>query len=145
MKTKSLGLAAIALGCSIGAAAAQSEGPVTLDAQTLSKLVPTRGANGPMASGAAAGVNGGGATLSGPGNTPTGFNYFHVTNCAWYTDGTNQFLFIFPQEGGYWYTYNNIYTQTTWTPACQTGNWTAVYVINSSSGAFNEVYTYDFK
>ena len=89
-------------------------------------------------------VTGGGATLSGPGNISTGWNYFHVTNCQLYFDDPNIYLFIFPQEGGYWYTYVNMYTHTTWTPACQTGNWTAVYVTDTSTGAFNYVYTYDF-
>jgi hypothetical protein len=110
----------------------------------VQKLLPSHGT---MANAAANGatVTGGGATLSGPGNTPTGWNYFHVTNCEWYTDGTNNYLFIFPQEGGYWYTYGNIYTHTTWAPACQTGNWTAVYVYNGSTGSFNAVFTWDYK
>jgi hypothetical protein len=148
MKVKSLGSAALALCCSVGVAAAQSPGPVQsagpVDPSVVQKLLP---GHGTMANAAANGapLTGGGATLNAPGNTPTGWNYFHVTNCEWYYDGTNNYIIVYPQEGGYWYYANNGYPYNIWTPACQTGNWTAVYVYNSSTGAFNYIYTYDYK
>jgi hypothetical protein len=46
-------------------------------------------------------TNGAGATLSGVGNVPLGRNTFHATNCEWFSDGTNEFLIVFPQQGGF--------------------------------------------
>jgi len=144
MMMTALRLTVIALGFSIGVAAAQT--PV--DPNVLSKLVHevTRAAkannSGALSRG---GISGGGATLNAIGNVATGWNYFHATYCEWYTDGTNNFTFIFPQEGGFWFTENNLYTSQTFNTGCVNGNWEAVNVINSSTGAFNANLTYPFK
>ena len=137
---KSLGLTAVALACSIGVAAAQV---APVGPEVLSKLAPkiTRAAK---ANGGGA-LNGGGATTNGPGNVATGWNYFHATNCEWYFDGTNNYLFVFPQEGGYWYSYNNLYTSQTLLTGCVNGYFEGVNVINGSTGAYNAVVTFPFK
>jgi hypothetical protein len=59
-----------------------------------------------------------------------GWNYVHATSCQFYWDGANAWLYIFPSEGGYFYT-----AFTPWmnmlAPACQTGNWVGFYVTAS--------------
>ena len=84
--------------------------------------------------------------MNGPGDTPLGWNIFHATDCEWYTpDGTNNYTFVFPIEGGYWYTANNLFTTNTFDTACVNGNYVGVYVTSSSTGAFNEVITFPNK
>lgn len=74
-----------------------------------------------------------------------GWHYFHAYNCSWYTDGTNNFFFVWPSEGGYWYTVNNLYTEGALATSCVHGYWNAVYVVNATSGAYNETYSYNFQ
>ena len=89
-----------------------------------------------------------GASMSAAGDAVAppvaGWNYVHATNCQGYWDGTTTWLYVFPQEGGFWYTANP-YLQTTIAPACQTGNWIAFYVYNTSGNLWNYVYTYTYK
>jgi hypothetical protein len=84
----------------------------------------------------------GGANLAAPGAVPVGLNFFHATNCVWFTDGSNNFLFVLPAEGGFWAVANNIFTKQTFLTGCVNGNIEAVNVINSSTGQFNEVFTF---
>jgi hypothetical protein len=72
-----------------------------------------------------------------------GWNFVHATTCLSYWDGTNYWLFIYPAEGGLWYTGTPTH-QYTIAPACQTGNWLAFLVYNAS-GNWDRVQTYTYK
>ena len=73
-----------------------------------------------------------------------GWNYFHATNCAPYYDGSTTWVYVFPAEGGYWYTSNSIF-ETSMLTQCAVGNWMAVYVTNTTTGYFPEIYTFAYK
>jgi hypothetical protein len=147
LNIKSLGLAVAALACSIGVAAAHTPETPAIGPDVLNKLIP-QAKNGSVTTNAAsshASLRGGGASLEAVGNAAAGWNYFHATNCEWVTDGSNDFTFVFPQEGGYWFVENDIYATDTFDTACTNGNWVAVYVTDSSSGAFDRIFTYPYK
>lgn len=137
-------LLAIGLSCSTAMAAAQEAAPQTPpDPAQLLRLVPKRGAAtgvGPTVLGA------GGATLNAAGNVPLGWSPpFHATNCQWITDGVNNFLFVFPAEGGFWFFQNDIFAAQTFLTGCVNGNLEAVHVINGATGDFDSIFTYPFK
>ena len=155
MKTKSLGLAAIALGCSIGIAAAQGlpgpnpqagAGPSPEKMQqVLSALAQQHAAMG-IAAGAPS--SGGRADIDNlsAANVPTGFNFFHAYNCGWFTpNGSDQWFYVFPQEGGIWFVINNINVALGLNVACNNANLEAVNVINSSTGAFNQTESWPYR
>jgi hypothetical protein len=77
-------------------------------------------------------------------SNPLGWNYVHATNCSVFTDGTTTWYTLYPQEGGWWQT-TNVGFQTAILSACQTGNWIAFYVTNTTSGNWNQLYTFTFK
>jgi len=79
------------------------------------------------------------------GRTPYsyGWNYVHATNCYMYDQGGYTYLFLYPQEGGQFWTASAPY-QNLITAACQTGNWLAFYVYDSN-GEWDAVYTYSDK
>lgn len=138
MRMKLTALAATAaFVCSMGVAAAQPaepvapQGPATVDA-IITPAAKALAAAGRSVTGAASA-------------TPTGWNYFHATYCEWYYDGTNNWLIVYPQEGGTWYVANNIYATNNYQTACVNGNWVAVWVYNGSSGAYNYIWTYPYK
>jgi len=135
-------LGVLAFACSMGVAAAQdaATGPVGPDVlKRLSQGVP----QGPAAKGVSLG--GGGATLNAPGGVAIGVHYFHATNCQWFTDGFNNWIYVFPIEGGFWFYLNSLYVSNIFETACANGNWVAINVIDSLTGNFDWVYTYPFK
>ena len=146
---RSLGLAAIALGCSMGIAMAQPPSPPTPQQEQLLK--------GLVAEHAAAVQNGlvaAGAVLSGSKaqiknaivNIPTGWNYAHATNCGWYLDGSGgQWFYIFPSEGGIIYYINNLYASQGLQVPCGEGYYIGWYVTNSNTGAYIQTESYAFK
>jgi len=136
-------LLAVGLSCTTGIAAAQeAASPPPPDPAQLLRLVPKQG----VATGAGQTVLGrGGATLNAVGNVPLGWNYFHATNCQWITDGVNNFLYVLPSEGGFWFYVNNVYAAHTFLTPCVNGNWAAVHVINSATGDFDSILTLPFK
>ena len=145
MRLKSFAFGALALICSTGVTVAQpaeppGAGPV--DPAQLQKLIPKQGS---MSNSNQNVLGSGGATLNAVGNVALGWNYFHATNCEWYTDGSNQYLYVFPSEGGFWFYRNNIYPAVTILTPCVNGYWEAVHVINSTTGDFDAVYTYAYK
>lgn len=80
-----------------------------------------------------------------------GWNYFHVRNC--YLDGsgsiTSPTFYVFPVETSvlsFIFTTSPAFIQTI-APACQTGNWIAVFItaISGSTLSWNAVYTYAFR
>jgi hypothetical protein len=81
---------------------------------------------------------------SGPESFATvGWNYVHATNCTTYFDGSTTWLYVFPLEGGYWFTNNTVH-QNTLAPQCSLGNWVAFNVVNAS-GFWNQVWTFSYK
>lgn len=72
-----------------------------------------------------------------------GWNIVHATHCLTYYTGTYTWLYVYPEEGGVFYT-NNLNIQNAFSPQCALGNYVAIYV-TSSSGAWDRVYTYNFK
>jgi hypothetical protein len=148
LNIKSLGLAVAALACSIGVAAARMPQTPPIGPDVLSKLIPHQAKNGSATTNAASSnitLRGGGASTEVPGDAPAGWNYFHATYCEWYTDGSNDFTFVFPEEGGYWVVENDIYATNTFNTACTNGNLAAVYVTDSSTGSFDRIWTYPYK
>jgi hypothetical protein len=148
---RSIGLVAAMFICGIGVAGAQLAPPKPVSPEMLQKLLPKiatqRGmvaAKGSTPVSRAAAVSGGGASLQSPGNVPTGWNIFHATNCEWVTDGTNDFLFVLPQEGGFWFIVNNLFVTQTFLTGCVQGNFEAVFVVDPNSGAFTNVLTWPF-
>jgi hypothetical protein len=131
---RSLTLTAIALLWSIGVAAAQ----VAITPEMLPKVPKSK-------VGGSAPLHGGGATVNAQGNVVLGWNFFHATNCEWITDGVNNFLYVFPPEGGFWFVANDVLASQALLTGCVNGYFEAVNVINSSTGSFNAIFTYDFK
>jgi hypothetical protein len=66
----------------------------------------------------------------------TGWHLVHAANCYTVSDGATTWLYVFPQEGGFFAT-NNPGFQTSIAPACQTGNLIAFHV-DDSSGAWSQ-------
>ena len=126
---------------SVGSAqeAATSEQP--LDPGQLLRLIQRNVAK----SAAGSSLGGGGATLNAVGNVPLGWNTFHATHCQWITDGRNNFLYVLPSEGGQWFYANNIFAADTFLAGCVNGNFIAVHVINSASGDFDSILTYNYQ
>lgn len=122
------------LGC-LGMVEAQ---PVPITPELHNEL--TRG--GTVLNGA--GVSSTGTLTSATGVTTAtlGWNYVHATTCVAYFDGSITWLYIYPQEGGYWFT-SHLSEQITIAPACQAGNWLAFYVVNGS-GYWNQVLTFSY-
>jgi len=72
-----------------------------------------------------------------------GWYVVHPANCTSWFDGTYYWLYVYPSEGGYFFT-ANLQTQTAITPACQTGNLLAFYVYNTS-GNWAQVQTFNHR
>jgi hypothetical protein len=140
---KSLAFAIIALCCSIGIAAAQEAAPQGqgLNPDQIKRLLSQRGSlSNPTA------LSGGGADTAAPGAVPIGWNFFHALYCQWYSpDVNNNYLFVYPTTGGFWFVRNNIYAASVFLSGCVNGNWEAVHVINSTTGEFDSNYTYSYK
>jgi hypothetical protein len=76
---------------------------------------------------------------------PLGWNFFTCTGSISYLDASgNNWEFVYPSAGGYWYVVNQSDQARQLGLACQSsqefGQQMAVYVINSSSGFFSQVY-----
>ena len=112
------------------------------EARALStKLVQQKAGNG-----AGFRADGVGASTDSSGITPSfsiGWNYIHPAYCELYYSGGYPYLFVYASEGGYFYTTDQAF-QTVISPACQTGNWLAFYVYNSSNN-WSNVWTYTYK
>ena len=89
-------------------------------------------------------ASGSGASLS---NSPItnaaalGWQFVHATNCVSYSDG---YLYVFPREGGYWFTNAPLFT-TTMLAQCVHGNWIGFHVVTASTGAFDQIETFNYK
>ena len=162
MMRKSLGLAAVVLGCSLGVAAAQTMEPPTVSQgnagqlraseqlrveETLQvlhalaqqhALTPGYKAGAP-ATGSRASTSNLNAML------PIGFNVMHATNCGWSTDGLgNQFFVVFPQEGGIVFEVNNQDIAHGLMVPCANGNLFGINVIDTA-GNYNLTFSFPFQ
>lgn len=87
-----------------------------------------------------------GGSLGAPGKqVVSGWNLAHATNCGWYNDGINEWFFVYPAEGGIVYALNDLYVSQGLQISCGDGNYFAWYVTNTSTGAYNETFSYTFK
>jgi hypothetical protein len=147
---KFTGCLGVLLLCSIGIAAAQGVPSLPVSPDTVASLMakarrPAAATNGALAQQKDPPTNGAGATLNGVGNVPLGRNIFHATNCEWFSDGTNEFLIVFPQEGGFWFIENNIFAADTFLTGCVRGDFVSVDVTDANTGAFEDIITYPIK
>jgi len=85
----------------------------------------------------------GAASAQGP-SAAAGWNIFHATNCEPYYDGSTTWVYVFPSEGGYWFT-NNLFMGTSFLTQCAQGNYTATFVTNTSTGYFPDIYTWSYR
>jgi hypothetical protein len=153
MKTKFLGLAAIGLGCSIGVAAAQGLPPnpqATLGPspekiqQVLNGLAKQRAAMGLTAGASYSFAKPDIDNLSAA-NVPTGWNTGHAWNCGWFTpNGSDQWFYVFPLEGGIWFTINSVPTAQGLAVSCANGNLEGVFVVNPN-GTFTQTFSFPFR
>lgn len=72
-----------------------------------------------------------------------GWNLIHATHCLTYYAGTYTWLYVYPVEGGIFYT-NVPAVQNAFGAPCALGNYVAIY-ITSSTGTWDRIYTYDYK
>jgi hypothetical protein len=147
---KFTGCLGVLLLCSIGIGAAQGVPSLPVSPDTVASLMakarrPAAATNGALAQQKDPPTNGAGATLNGVGNVPLGRNIFHATNCEWFSDGTNEFLIVFPQEGGFWFIENNIFAADTFLTGCVRGDFVSVDVTDANTGAFEDIITYPIK
>ena len=150
MKTKSLGLAAIALGCSIGVAEAQVAGPGGPQGPSLQQMqqVLNTLAQEHKASGAPVGAPSSGSradlnNLNAPSVAPA-FVTGHATNCGWFQDsGGNQWYYVFPIEGGIVFGINNPNIAYGLLTPCTNGNLFSWFVIDSA-GHFNQTFSFPY-
>ena len=76
---------------------------------------------------------------------PLGWNFFTCTGSVSYLDTSgNNWEFVYPSTGGYWYVVNQSDQARQLGLACHSsqefGQQMAVYVTNSSTGVFSQVY-----
>jgi len=143
MNIKTLGMTAIALVCSVEICAAQTS-PDPDQQRAIAQAVAKQLNLPKAAPGTAPVVASGGVAATG--SVSAGWNYFHAYNCEWYVDSSgNQYFFVYPSEGGYWYSVNNLYAIPGLQTSCVNGNWEAVYVTNTSTGAFDYAVSYPFR
>ena len=150
MKTKSLGLAAIALGCSIGVAEAQVAGPGGPQGPSLQQMqqVLNTLAQEHKASGAPVGAPSSGSradlnNLNAPSVAPA-FVFAHATNCGWFQDsGGNQWYYVFPIEGGIVFGINNPNIAYGLLTPCTNGNLFSWFVTDAA-GHFNQTFSFPY-
>ena len=134
-------MSAIALSCGLaltsllsGAAYAQTATPGPDELKAM--IHP----GAPAGGGRAAGTNG---TMSTQASIVSGWNYQHCYASVYYTDGTNYYEFAFNLEGTYFYYGINspfaAIAQIQLKNACDTGHEYAVYVTNTSTGAYTQI------
>jgi hypothetical protein len=75
--------------------------------------------------------------------TSIGWHYFHATYCNVIFDGVNSWVYVYPQEGGFWFTSINYFVNA-FLNQCVLGNFVAVYVYDTA-GDYSQVYTYTYK
>ncbi|PZR87397.1 MAG: hypothetical protein DLM68_08640 [Hyphomicrobiales bacterium] len=147
MVKKSLGLAAIALGCSMGIAVAQAPSPPTPSPshmQVLKALAAQHAATTTTPGAAATGSKANLTNLTA--KIPLGWNTAHATNCGWFVDsGGGQWFYILPSEGGIIFEINNSNISQGLQVPCGEGYFISWFVTDSDTGAYNQTFSYSFK
>jgi hypothetical protein len=84
-----------------------------------------------------------GASASVQASIAAGWTFFHIAHCFVFND----FFFFFPLEaiGVSSFFTNDLLVIPAITPACQTGNLVAVFIVDPSTITWNQFYTYTFK
>jgi hypothetical protein len=93
-------------------------------------------------------IHSGNGTSMQPGSAPSpavsiGWHYVHATNCNAYWDGSTVWLYLYPSEGGYWFS-SVPGSQNVMANQCLLGNWIAFYVY-ATDGSWNQAFTYTYK
>ncbi len=78
---------------------------------------------------------------SGAPYTADSLYFYHATYCGWFYDGTNQWYYVYPAEGGIVYVLNNLYASLGLQTTCGEGHYAAVYCTNSSC-SFDQTISY---
>jgi hypothetical protein len=135
---KNFGMAATALGCSLGVAqAASTPSPPISPSQLGTFIKPTTGVTGAHRGGGRLG------NVAGP-RFVSGFNFVVGTQSIWYTpDGNNFFIFCVNTDGSFFFDGINspLLTsgQAQLQDACKQPGGYFVFVTDPSTGAFNEI------
>src|ERR1700730_442988 len=144
MPMKSLGLAAIAIGCSMSVAAAQSAAQPPQAAQE--NLLKTLAAQHAATATAGVSVSETGSKKASGTTIALGWNFVHATNCGWFVDsGGGQWFYIFPEEGGIIFAINNLFMSQGLQVPCGEGFWIGWHVTNTTTGAFDQTKSFPFK
>ena len=121
-------MAAIATGCAIGIAAAQTP-PAAMAPHDLLALVPY-------------GVPQGGGHLNTAASFPLGWNTQTCATSVWFTDGANnQFIYAFNTNNTFFFARNNLYAGNTLLHVCDTTHSYGVFIVNGATGRFTEIQT----
>lgn len=137
MKFKLQFMAGLALLSLSGFAMAQQAAPTSAPAQITAQSHSAATQNGTVASGSGASLSNSAVTNS----AALGWNYVHATSCLSFSDG---YVYVLPREGGFWFANAPVFTATMLTQ-CVHGNWIGFHVVNSSTGAFDQIQTYNYK
>lgn len=147
---KNAGLAVIALGCSMGIAVAQNMAAPPRPQQekvlerVLKALAEQHAARAKTAGAAATGSKADINNLSA--QIPLGWNFAHATHCGWFgASNGDQWFYIRPLEGGLIFIINNLYISQGLQVPCGEGFWIAWHVVDGTTGAYDQTYSYDFK
>jgi hypothetical protein len=150
MKMKVFGLAAIGLACFAGVAVAQTtpnSNPQTLTPEETQGVLEALAKQRTGAAASTAPLTGSKADVHSP--TPAlvlGWNYAHATYCGWYVDSNGgQWFYIYPAEGGIVYAINNLYISQGLQISCGNANWFAWHVVNTTTGAYDQTWSYSYK
>jgi hypothetical protein len=136
---KSLFVFAVLL-ASVGAAAAQTAQP------NQHPVVPAA-TSGPS--------DGGGLVAERAGVSPqavvkpaykVGWNNVHATNCVTVIKSSKVYVYLYPKEGGYFYTTTAL-QQPALLAQCAVGNWISFYITSKSGSSFtwNDIESWDYK
>lgn len=76
-------------------------------------------------------------------NIPTGWHITRATNCGWFAVGNDQLFFILPTGGSGAQAIvagNDLFVSAGISPACSHAGVVAWHVIDSNTGAFDQIY-----
>jgi hypothetical protein len=126
------------VGLLVAAPMAQTKAPAVKASAVNEPLVADRGDAGKSSGAGAVGATGTEVAA-------VGWVYRHATNCHHVWDGTWDWLYVYPSEGGYIATAVAA-DQILLAPACTAGNFFAYYVDNVGfNGHWNDLFTYTYK
>lgn len=119
--------------------AVQADSPAHVQPVRISKAFHNRATRGGTRKSGGRIGTAGMAAAQATAQATTGWNFFHATNCY----EAYGYLYIYPSEGGYWYTGDEDFKRL-FAAECALGNLVAVYVTNFF-GDFDQLWTYDYQ